>query len=183
MEKKLLPKAISTQRVILDEDESNTHYAGVKKIALFPLFFGLAVLWDLFGGKGVVNLPFILHLFFGFSTFVLILLYFQWNRLAFKTKTTTLSRKDINPIIDEIAKELEWKVNVNKKNIVKAYTYPSFFSGSWGEMITILFDGDKVMINSICNPDAQSSMSSMGRNRKHEKRFLKKIMQKEILKG
>ena len=182
MEKKLIPKAIATKRVILNQEESNTHYAGVKKIALFPLFLGLMMIGFAFVGKTIINFSFVLNVFFFFLVFVLVLLYNQWNRLAFKIITTTLPRKEINPIIDEVTQELNWKVNINKKTLVKAYTYPSFFSGSWGEMITIVFDDDQIMINSICNPDAQSSMSAMGRNRKNEQRFLKKIKEKESLK-
>ena len=175
MEKKLIPKAIETQRVILDAEETNVHYHGVKMIALFPLFFGLIILWFKISDHPIVNLSLVINIFFFFLVFTMLLLWNQWNRLAFKTTTTTLSRKEINLVIQNVARELNWRVTVNKKNLVKAYTYPSFFSGSWGEMITILFDENKVMINSICNPKAQTSMSAMGRNRKNEQRFLKAI--------
>ena len=172
MEKKLIPQALKTRRVILDSEESKVHYYGVQMIALFPLFFGLFLAWFTITGKPIVNRPFVIKIFFFFLIFTLLLLWNQWNRLAFKTTTTTLSRKEINLVIQNVARELGWRVTINKRNLVKAYTNPSFFSGSWGEMITILFDEDKVMINSICNPKKQSSMSAMGRNRKNEQRFL-----------
>ena len=97
---------------------------------------------------------------------------YSWRYFEQKSDREKYGKIDIESMLNKRLEDLnkkdfviDWKVNVNKKNIVKAYTYPSFFSGSWGEMITIIFDDDQVMINSICNPDAQSSMSSMGRNR------------------
>jgi len=174
MENKLIPKAIETKRVILDSDESKAHYIGVKKIAIMPLLFGLLLLWSIITGGTIIHISLVM-IFFFLLAFTLFLFFNQWNRLAFKTITTPLSRSEINLIIEEVAKELKWKVNVNNKNIAKAFTYPSFFSGSWGEMITIIFDGETVMINSICNPRARPSLSAMGRNRKNEQRFLKKI--------
>ena len=175
MEKKLISRAIKIKRVILDADETKTHYEGVKMIALFPLFFGLIILWFLITDQPIINLSFVINLFFFFLVFTLLLLWNQWNRLAFKTTTTTLPRKEINLIIENLARDLGWHVTVNNKRLVKAYTYPSFFTGSWGEMITIIFDEDTVMINSICNPNERTSMSSMGRNRKNEQRFLNEI--------
>lgn len=178
MEKKLIPEAIEKQRVILSSEESKVHYLGVKIMAWFPLTFGFLILWGLIKGNSFSDLSMIINGFFLFLVFTMLLLWNQWNRLAFKTTSTNLTRKEINLIIQNVARELDWRVTVNNKNLVRAYTYPSFFSGSWGEMITILFHKDQVMINSICNPKKQTSMSAAGRNRKNEQRFLKAIRKK-----
>ncbi len=63
------------------------------------------------------------------------------------------------------------------EKIIIAKTHPSIFSGSWGEQITILFDDDRILINSICDPDKKSSVVSMGRNKKNVSKLLEEINQ------
>ena len=99
----------------------------------------------------------------------------QKRRLKFKSIDTKLTRDELGPIIEKVAKELEWTPFVNNKKIIIAKTHPSFFSGSWGEQITILFDKNRILVNSICDPDKRSSVVSMGRNKKNMNRLIKEI--------
>ena len=99
----------------------------------------------------------------------------QSNRLKFKVVQTNLSRQELVDIIEKVGKELKWYPNEINENYFMAKTHPSFSSGSWGEQITIIFDTNKVFINSICDPDKRSSVVSMGRNKKNVRRLIEEI--------
>ena len=86
-----------------------------------------------------------------------------------------MTREELDKIINQVATELKWTIFSTNKRIVEAKTFPSFFSGSWGEQITILFDNKRVLVNSICDIDKQSSVVSMGRNKKNINRLIKEI--------
>lgn len=99
----------------------------------------------------------------------------QRRRLKFKSVETNLKRKEINDIIREVALELKWTLESVNENYIVAKTHPGFFSGSWGEQITIIFDQNRVLVNSICDPDKRSSVTSMGRNRRNENKLMNEI--------
>lgn len=99
----------------------------------------------------------------------------QRRRLKFKSVETNLKRKEINDIIREVALELKWTLESVNENFIVAKTHPGFFSVSWGEQITIIFDQNRVLVNSICDPDKRSSVTSMGRNRKNEMKLMNEI--------
>jgi hypothetical protein len=61
------------------------------------------------------------------------------------------------------------------KGCIIARTSPGIFSGSWGERITIILDKNRVLINSICDPEKRSSVVSMGRNRKNCRTLINEI--------
>ena len=86
-----------------------------------------------------------------------------------------MTREELDPIFEKVAKELEWTLYVNNKKMIIAKTHPSFFSGSWGEQITILFDKNRVLVNSICDLEKRSSVVSMGRNKKNMNRLIDEI--------
>jgi len=105
----------------------------------------------------------------------------QKRRLKFKHITTTLTRAQIEAIIHRVGDELEWKGHFVSSNAYKAKTYPGFFSGSWGEAITILLAGNSVFVNSICDPDKRGSLASFGRNRENENTLIESIKRAEQL--
>lgn len=116
-------------------------------------------------------------LLFMLVPFIIGLLFYklQKNRLKFKTVETALTRDELDKIIERVAAELQWRIYTNNKRIVEARTNPSFFSGSWGEQITILFDGKRVLANSICDLKKQDSVVSMRRNKKNTQRLIDEI--------
>jgi hypothetical protein len=101
----------------------------------------------------------------------------QKRRLKFKVIDTNLNVIEIKKIITEIEEQRKWIKNKNTENYYTATTYPSFFSGSWGELITIIFAENRIYFNSICNPNEKSSVVSMGRNKKHYLTLLNRINQ------
>lgn len=74
-----------------------------------------------------------------------------------------------------LAKSLGWSVVTNRKAVLIAVTNPPFWSGSWGERITIVFDDGVVLVNSICDPQKQSSLVSCGRNNSNVRAVSKRL--------
>ncbi len=104
------------------------------------------------------------------SPFALIALFFffiQKNRLKFKSVKTNLPVDRIKEIVEKTAKQLEWCIEIVDEKIIIAKTHPKWWTGSWGEQITIIFDNSRIMINSVCDPAKHASVVSMGRNKKN----------------
>ena len=91
--------------------------------------------------------------------------------------------KDMKNLIDFVAEnvlkktgqELEWRIELKNEKVIVARTSPSFFSGSWGEQITIILNGNKILINSICDTRKRDSLISAGRNTKNMNTIIKNI--------
>lgn len=104
--------------------------------------------------------------------------FFYWlqkRRLKFKVVETDLSRKKLGIIIEKVAKDLEWNIHQKSESLILAKTNPGFFSPSWGEQITIIFDENKLLVNSICDLDKRSSVISMGRNSRNMNRLIEEV--------
>ncbi|OYU78922.1 MAG: hypothetical protein CFE23_16400 [Flavobacterium sp. BFFFF1] len=99
----------------------------------------------------------------------------QKSKLKFKIIETNLSKENLKEIINRTANELEWHTEIANDKIIVAKTHPKWWTGSWGERITIVFDKSSVMINSICDPSKKASVASFGRNRKNVNRLLENI--------
>ena len=167
--------SIETGEMKLGNWEKFTHYAIVGFLLIIPTMLIFFHLKDYFQGT---SRPFREgEIWFMIIPSILGLLFYrlQKKRLKFKHIDTKLTREEIEPIIEKVANELEWIPFVKNKKIIIAKTFPSFFSGSWGEQITILFDENRILVNSICDPKQRSSVVSMGRNKKNMKRLIEEI--------
>jgi len=166
-----------TGRIKLSRWDSLTHYF-IVLFLLLPLIFisfdwikyiitgeyrGVRTLYEMF----FVNIPFLI--------LAVAFFFIQYKRLNFKTIRTTLSHDLIQDAIESTAKELDWIPSINTKYYKVFKTFPKWYTGSWGEQITVLLDNDKVMINSICDPDKRASVVSFGRNRKNMRQLIDKI--------
>jgi uncharacterized membrane protein (GlpM family) len=109
--------------------------------------------------------------------------FMQKRQLKFKVINTTLNSVQLKEVIIEVAKKLNWEFKSATTNTYVAKTNPGFFSGSWGEQITILFDNDRVFVNSICDPEKRSSIFSAGRNNENEQTLIDKIKEAESQSG
>lgn len=167
--------SIETGEMKIGNWDKFTHYGIVGFLFIFPAMFIFFHLKDHFQGT---SRPFREgEVWFMIIPAILGILFYrlQKRRLKFKSIDTKLTRDELDPIIEKVTKELEWTPFVNNKKIIIAKTHPSFFSGSWGEQITILFDKNRILVNSICDPDKRSSVVSMGRNKKNMNRLIKEI--------
>jgi hypothetical protein len=105
----------------------------------------------------------------------LIFYFIQKSRLKFKTINLTVDDKAFHDAVKQTAKELDWKIQQMTHDIVVAKS--GFSWRSWGEQITILHDTDKILFNSICDPDNRPSVASFGMNKVNLKTFEQIIRQ------
>lgn len=167
--------SLQTNKLTLTFWDKVSHFGIVGFLIFIPLMFIFFHLKDAINGtpKSLKDG----EIYFLIIPTLLGLLFYklQSDRLKFKEVHTTLSRKELADIIEKVGTELKWYPQEISDDIVVAKTHPSFFSGSWGEQITILFDTNKVLVNSICDPDKKSSVVSMGRNKKNINKLVEEI--------
>jgi hypothetical protein len=167
MTKEDFKKSIVTGELQLTKLEWRKHFEPVGFMCIFPLMFTAFFVKDYIDGKTKL-FPFDMFLFISIPTIMAIGIYFlQKHRLKFKTVTTSLNHKRITQIIEKVATDLEWDIYHQQNDVILADTNPDFLSGSYGEQITILLDGNKVYINSICDLRKRIAVISMGRNRQN----------------
>ena len=73
-----------------------------------------------------------------------------------------------------------WTLHATGNNFIVAKARPSLFMFSWGEQVTVLFDNGRVLVNSICDPDKKSSVTSFGRNKRHVRAIVDKVKEAEM---
>ena len=172
MTKEQIKKSIETGELDLKFTDKFTHYGIVGFLLIIP---ATLLMYTLF--IGIPKQPRVELILFVLVPTLLALLFYklQKKRLEFESVNTTLTREEVAEIIKEVGEELNWHPFLNKDKIYIAKTYPGLLSGSWGEQITVLFGRNRVFINSICDPDKNSSVVSFGRNRKNMNALLNKI--------
>jgi|GEM_PF-817381 len=156
--------SIETNELKLSFGDKFAHYFIIVFLLFMPMFLISSKIYDYF--KGISN-PIEGEIWFiiiptALAPFAYVL---QRNRLKFLVVESNLPKEEIHRIIEKVAKELEWKIFKQNEKMVLATTSPSFFSGSWGELITILFDKNRILVNSICDPGKKTSLVSWGRNK------------------
>lgn len=73
----------------------------------------------------------------------------------------------------------EWSYEHAGDDCFVGYTSPSFFSGSWGEQIFVVFDKGQVWINSICDLNQRAFITSFGWTKKNIRLLKKAIAEAE----
>ena len=101
--------------------------------------------------------------------------FIQKRRLRFREVKVDYTDQEFQEAIERTAKEYEWQIELNNKNVFRAYR-PWNWTGSWGEMITIIKDKDRLLLNSICDPNKMSSVASFGWNKRNIDTFLKNLV-------
>lgn len=172
MKQKLIDEMIDTERLKLTFFQTVSHYSLVIFLVIiwgYSIYslFEMNVTETYSGVRSSMeiilsSLPFL----FGAIVFYFI----QRTRLNFYELTIKFSGDEFEEALSRTAKELKWKINTHQKKYVRAIR-PSNWTGSWGEMITIILDGDRILLNSICDPDNIASIASYGWNKKNLKTF------------
>ena len=99
-----------------------------------------------------------------------IIFYFiQRHGLKFKTIDVSVDNDTFHHAVKKTAKELDWNISEMTNDFVIAKS--GFSWKSWGERITIIHDKDKILFNSICDPDRMTSVASFGMNKLNRKTF------------
>ncbi len=175
MTKQQIELSIKTTKLQLSFWDKLAHYGIVVFLLFIPLLSLFFYLKGIFNGtkQAAKTSDFFLLII---PTFLTLIFYkIQSDRLKFKQVFTSLSRQALLNIVEKVGRDLRWYIDPIEDRCIIAKTHPSFFSGSWGEQVTILFDKDRVLVNSICDPDKRSSVVSMGRNKKNENRLIAEI--------
>lgn len=173
--KKNIEHLILTEKLQLSRREKLKHFQVVLFLLLITIFCAF-ILIKIFIDKPTRPLDAELILTVCIPAILTIFFYkLQKGRLKFKTVTTKLSYKELNQIVEKVAAKLEWAIYTKKSKIIIAKTHPGFFSGSWGEEITIIFDINRILVNSICDLSKRTSLTSMGRNQENMNTLIEEI--------
>ena len=170
MKKDRIPITKKTKRLKLTFFEALAHYLSI------IIFFGFAFipLWTLSkktyteGGwteEGLIIFSLI------FLLLAILLFFVQYRRLKFKEFNVTFTDKQFKEAVDRTVNELKWLIEQNNENFLRAYRPFNNWSASWGEKITIIKGKDRLLMNSICDPE----VISWGWNRRNIKTFLKNL--------
>ncbi len=177
MKKEWIPIMIETGQLKLKLLELLTHY-------MIVIFLSIPFLMSLYSiiqkhfldnYTGVRNPEEMIVATSPFGILAIFFFFIQRNRLKFKSVETKMSKDKIKEVIEMTAKQLDWNPVIIDSRLVVAKTHPHLLTGSWGEQITIIIEKNKIMINSICDPDKMSSVVSFGRNRKNIRTFIENI--------
>ncbi|MDF1549647.1 MAG: hypothetical protein P1P88_17605, partial [Bacteroidales bacterium] len=91
-----------------------------------------------------------------------------------------LANDDLKEIIEKVKTELKWSFYVVDMNIIIAKTKSDFLLPGRGELITILFDKNKILINSIFDPSKKSLIFPFSPNRKNVRILVERIKEKQM---
>jgi hypothetical protein len=101
--------------------------------------------------------------------------FIQKHRLKFKAINIEVNKSTFERTVEQTARELNWQFKKVASNTIIAKS--EFSWRSWGEQITIIWAKDKILFNSICNPDNRPSVASFGMNKVNRRRFEQLLIQ------
>lgn len=175
MRNDLIDASIASGRLHLTLQQKITHYFPISIGFIFPIVCIVLLLKAYFKNEPFpqrMQNPWIWVI----SIILAIVIYWiQHKRLKLKTIETSLNHEDSLMIARSAVEKLNWNTKINNKRVIIAKTFNGLLAGSWGEQITIIFDGNKIYINSICDPDKKSSLASFGNNKKNVTALLHEI--------
>jgi hypothetical protein len=168
----------STKRLKLSRWQTFAHFVIVVFISIIPSYtlFSLFEIYvtDAYDGVRTADE---LILITWLSVILAIAFYFiQKRQLRFREVKITYTYQEVQEAIERTAKENEWQIEINDKNILRAYR-PWNWTFSSGEMITIILDKERLLLNSICDPSSRSSIASYGWNDRNIETFLKNLVE------
>lgn len=164
------------QRLKLTTFQYLTHYG----VVIFLLFIVCLSAWDLiriYRTQSSIDryaIEEFISLSWPFLLLAVVFTIIQYRRLKFHEINVSYTEEQFQEAIRRTVEELDWHINNNRKTFFRA-TRPWSWSFSWGEMVTIIKYKDRLLINSICDPDQMSSVISYGWNRKNINTFLKNL--------
>ena len=176
MTNELIPIMKKNKRLKLTTVQTLTHYG----VVLLLLFIVCLTGWSLIEiyitntYTGVRTADELIKSSLPFLLLAILFAFIQERRLRFKEVNVTFTDEQFQEAIERTIKELEWRIDRNNKTFFRAYR-PWNWSNSWGEMVTIIKDKDRLLVNSICDPNNMCSVVSYGWNRKNIKTFLKNL--------
>ncbi len=176
MNRDLINKMIKTKRLELSFWQKVNHYSIIGFFLLFPLY-SLITLLEIYITNtydGVRTADEILRVSLPWIIPAIVFYFIQKERLQLKKIVIDYTDEEFKEAVSRTKKELEWDIEKNNKSHLVAHR-PWNWTGSWGELITIIKLKDGILINSICDPDKWGSVISYGWNRKNIRTFLRHL--------
>lgn len=164
------------KRLKLTTIQSLTHYGIVIFLLLIVALLGWSLIEIYVTGTytGVRSTGDLVKVSLPFLLLAITFAFIQHRRLRFKEFSLIYSEEQFQDAVQRTIHDLGWRVENNSENFFRAVR-PWNWTGSWGEMVTIIKDKDRLLINSICDPDHFSSAASYGWNRKNINTFIKNL--------
>jgi len=105
-----------------------------------------------------------------------VIFYFiQKRRLRFSEVKIDFTDDEFQEAIERTANEYEWEIELNNENIFRAYR-SSKWTYYFGEMITVIKNKDRLLLNSIIDPNKRPSPVSSGWNKRNIDTLLKNLV-------
>ncbi len=162
------------RRLNLNTSCAYTHYGFPLTILIIPFIFVGVSLYEYAAGVEMS-----LSVLFWFGALPLLLAYISYRRqrakLYFEPIATTLTMEQIQQIVVEIANRNNWILDHVGEDCIAAHTIRRFPSLSWGEQVFVVFDKDRVWINSVNDLNKKSVACSFGYPKRNI-RLLKEVI-------
>jgi hypothetical protein len=163
------------QKLKLKGEQLFTHYAFLVILLAVPVFNMISVIQILIGRyEGVRNLTDHLVVSLPFVVLGVIFCFRQNQRLYFKEYKIAHTDRELQEAIRMTADQLNWTIGTNNKGYLRAFRDGEGFDW-WGQMITIVYDNNTILINSISDPNIKPTFTSLGWDRKNVKAFIKNL--------
>ncbi|GEM_PF-680957 len=176
MKREWIDKMEQTKRLKLNRWQTFSHYLVVWFILAIPglTLFSLFEIYVTDTYDGVRSAEELVSTAWPWIIPAVAFYFIQKRRLRFREVIVECSDEEFQDAIERTAKEYQWQIDLNDKRAFRAYRSWNW-TGSWGEMITIIRDKDRLLLNSICNPNKRISVVSFGWNKRNIDTFLKNL--------
>ena len=166
-----------TKQLKLTHWQSFNHYFIIIFILLIPGFtlFNLLEIYITKTYDGIITTKELISNSSPWIILAIVFYFIQKRRLRFRELEIKCTEQELQEAVAKTAKEHNWQIKNNSENFIRAIR-PWNWSGSFGEMITIIKDQDRIFFNSICNPDIWSSILSYGSNKRNIDNLIKNIL-------
>jgi hypothetical protein len=166
-----------TKRLKLSTWQTFEHYSIVMFLCL-PLLFTLYSIGSAYfgfdeGGRSVSEL---LPLPVPFIILALIAFFNQRRRLKFTTIHILNTHNDVREALRRTAQSLQWRIETERPDYIRAFRTEPWI-GNTGEMVTIIKDGNTLLLNSISDLNRKPTFSSFGWDKKNINTFLFNLAQ------
>lgn len=176
----LAPFVLRHRRLPLDPSGAMTHYGFPSMVLLVPLFLTLTAIFCVVYGKPLgwspaafvwcMVIPVAVAAFFVFI---------QRAKLKFWLVYTSLDTSQIQDALTQAAEKWDWEIDYMDNDCMIATTHPSTWSLTWGEQIFVVFDKDRIWINSVNDLNKRTVIASFGHTKRNIRRVTEAITAKE----
>lgn len=159
-----LDKMKTTGSVVLSNWQLFSHYFILGFFLVFPVIGGYFLVKDYIGVSNTVHISNNWLVALSLIPIVpgIVLFFIQKRRLRFRIIEGPCGSDQFVKAAHATAHQLNWDIVEEGKDFFIAKS--GFSWRSWGEHITIVRDNDRVLFNSICDPDNKTSIATWGRN-------------------